>query len=86
MRLEDRSHVVEDGRIQEEFPDKKIRTLSIADLSWYAEIMNLLVSGAYPPKAMSQQKKSSTLTHDKIWGMSHICLTKVLVEWIEGVF
>lgn len=55
--MEDRSHVVDDGCIREEFSDEQLLAPSILEVLWYADIVNLLVSGVYPPEATSQQKK-----------------------------
>ena len=61
-RLEDFSHVNEGQYIREGFPDEQLMVLDISQVSWYAYIVNLIVSGEYPLGATTQQKKK--LTHD----------------------
>lgn len=53
----DRSHVVENGPIRKEFQEEQLLALSIAKLPWYADIVNLLVSGVYLHKATGRQNK-----------------------------
>ncbi|KAH0723372.1 hypothetical protein KY285_005833 [Solanum tuberosum] len=48
-RLEDFSHVNKGEQIREEFPDEQLMTLDISQVSWYADIVNLIVNGEYPP-------------------------------------
>lgn len=61
-RLEDFSHVNEGEQIREEFPNEQLMALDISQVPWYADIVNLMVSGEYPPGATTQQKKK--LNHD----------------------
>ncbi|XP_060200426.1 uncharacterized protein LOC132628679 [Lycium barbarum] len=67
-RLDNHNHFVEDVQIRESFPDKQLFAIPAAEVPWYADIMNLIVSGVYPPEATSQQRKK--LYHDSrfyIW-------------------
>lgn len=50
-------HVLEDGKIQEEFHDIQILELSATELPWYVDIMNLIVTRVYPPETTSEQTK-----------------------------
>ncbi|KAF3657308.1 hypothetical protein FXO37_15001 [Capsicum annuum] len=62
-RLENHAFVVNDTVcIQEKFLDEQLMALEVSEVSWYADIVNFLVSGIYPPDAISQQKKK--LFHD----------------------
>ncbi|XP_049344141.1 uncharacterized protein LOC125808482 [Solanum verrucosum] len=61
-RLEDFSHVNEGEQIREQFPDEQLMALDISQVPWYADIMNFIVSGDYPPGSTTQQKKK--LNHD----------------------
>ncbi|XP_049381305.1 uncharacterized protein LOC125845836 [Solanum stenotomum] len=61
-RLEDFYHVHEGEQIWEEFSDERLMALDISRVSWYADIVNLIVSGEYPLDATTQQKK--ILIHD----------------------
>ncbi|XP_055812065.1 uncharacterized protein LOC129881982 [Solanum dulcamara] len=61
-RLEGSPHVAEQEPIKEEFPDEQLLEIEVQDLPWYADIVNYLVSGVFPPDATSQQKKK--LMHD----------------------
>jgi len=56
-RLESSSHVGEQGQIREEFPDEQLLALGVNELPWYADIVNYLVSGLFPPGATTHQKK-----------------------------
>ncbi|XP_049344024.1 uncharacterized protein LOC125808353 [Solanum verrucosum] len=60
--LEDFSHVNEGEQIWEEFLDERLMALDISQVPWYADIVNVIVSGDYPPGATTQQKKK--LNHD----------------------
>lgn len=67
-RLEDSSHVVNEGLILEEFPDEQLLALDIAQVPWYADIVNYLASGLFPPGASTYRRQS--LRYDgqfKIW-------------------
>ncbi|XP_049405186.1 uncharacterized protein LOC125868609 [Solanum stenotomum] len=55
-------HIVFGKQIWEEFPDEKLMVLDISEVPWYAHIVNLIVSGDYPPGATTQQNKK--LNHD----------------------
>lgn len=59
--------------------------LSIVELSWYVDIVNLLVSGVYSPKRRQQKRK---LYHNSrsYSGTSHICLSSMSIQMFEGVF
>ena len=46
--LEDFSHVNQAEQIREEFGDEKFMAFYISEVPWYADIMNLIVSGDYP--------------------------------------
>lgn len=46
-RLEDSSHVVNKGKIREEFLDEQLLALEITQVLWYANIVNYLVSGIF---------------------------------------
>ncbi|KAG5599561.1 hypothetical protein H5410_030931, partial [Solanum commersonii] len=86
--LEDFSHVHEGEPIREEFPNEQLMAFDISQVHWYADLVNLLVSGVYPPGSTTQQKKK--LTHDvkfyvsdelflikqvnKVLGSCHVCL------------
>ena len=62
----------------EEFPDEQLMVLDFSQVLWYADIVNLMVSGECPPDATTQQKKK--LNHSAkiyIW-MNHSILSKVL--------
>lgn len=54
-RLEDSSHVHNGGQIHEEFLDEQLLALDVNQLSWYADIVNLLVSKVFPPFRRHQQ-------------------------------
>lgn len=56
-RLESWSHVAEDDSIREKFPDEQFLALSVTVLPWYLNIINLIMSGVYPPNAINQQIK-----------------------------
>ncbi|XP_015170112.1 uncharacterized protein [Solanum tuberosum] len=56
-RLKDFYNVNEGEKIREEFPNEQLMALDISQVPWYADIVNLIVSGDYPPGATSQQKK-----------------------------
>ncbi|XP_049372496.1 uncharacterized protein LOC125837407 [Solanum verrucosum] len=56
-RLEDFSHVNEGDQIWEEFSDEQLMALDISQVTWYADIVNLIVSGEYPLGATTQKKK-----------------------------
>ena len=51
----------EGEQIRKEFPNDQLMALDIS-VPWYADTVNLIVSGDYPPGATTQQKKK--LTHD----------------------
>ena len=36
-------------QIREDFVDEQLMTLDISQASWYADIVNLIESGEYPP-------------------------------------
>ena len=55
------SHVYEGEQIRKEFPNDQLMALDIS-VPWYADTVNLIVSGDYPPGATTQQKKK--LSHD----------------------
>lgn len=61
-RLESSTHVEEQKQIKEEFPDEQLMTVELAELPWYADLVNYLVSGVFPLDATAQQKKK--LAHD----------------------
>ncbi|XP_015162183.1 uncharacterized protein [Solanum tuberosum] len=50
-RLEDSTHVKNEGQIREEFPDEQLLALDTAQVPWYADIVNFLrmgtISGRY---------------------------------------
>ena len=48
-RLENFSHVNQGEKIWEEFQDEQLMELYIYQVSWYVNIVNLIVSGEYPP-------------------------------------
>lgn len=57
-RFESHAQVNDDSScIQEEFSNEQLMELDIAEIRWYADIVNLLVSGIYPVDATSQYKK-----------------------------
>lgn len=56
-RLESETHIVEQGRIREEFPNEQLLALEVTELPWYTDIINFLVSEVFPLDASSQQKK-----------------------------
>ncbi|XP_049381171.1 uncharacterized protein LOC125845671 [Solanum stenotomum] len=56
-RLEDSIHVKNEGRIREKFSDEQLLALDIAQVPWYVDIVNLLVSGLFPPRASTHQKQ-----------------------------
>lgn len=62
-------HVTNDTfYIQEEFLNERLRVLDIAEILWYADIVNLLISVIYPPNATSQQKKKLFCdSHSYMW-------------------
>ncbi|XP_049399731.1 uncharacterized protein LOC125863765 [Solanum stenotomum] len=62
FRLEDFSHVNEGEQLREEFPDEQLMALDSSQVPWYAVILNLIVSGDYPPGDTTQQKKK--FNHD----------------------
>ena len=54
--------------IKEDFSDEKLLLLKASEFPWYADIINLIVCGVYPPETISQQRKK--LLHDSrayIW-------------------
>lgn len=55
-RLEDSSHVNNEGQIREEFPDEQLLSLDLAQVPWYVNIVNFLVSGLFPSGASTHQK------------------------------
>lgn len=55
-RLEDLYHVKYEGMIREEFHDKNLLALYIAQVSRYADIVNFLASGLFPPGSSIHQK------------------------------
>lgn len=56
-RLVNNTHIGEQGKIIEEFPDEQLLAIEIEELPWYVNIVNYLVSGVFPPGASSQYKK-----------------------------
>ena len=55
----------EDGsHINEIFPDEHLYAVSVKDLSWYADIVNYLVSGILPYQ-LSHHKKRKSLSKMK---------------------
>ena len=52
----------EGENIWKKFSDEQLMTLGISQVSWYADIVNLIVSGDYLLGATTQQKKK--LNHD----------------------
>lgn len=52
-RLESLSHVGEQRKIREEFPDEKLLAQKVTKLPWYADIVNYLVSSLFSPGATS---------------------------------
>ncbi|XP_049342913.1 uncharacterized protein LOC125807236 [Solanum verrucosum] len=67
-RLEDATHVNNEGQIREEFPDKQLLALDIAQVPWYTDIANFLVSGLFPPGASTHQKQRLKYdAHFYIW-------------------
>lgn len=65
FRFQSWSHMVADGTIQEEFPDKQILALSTIELPWYVDIVNQIMSGLYPPEGTNQQRKR--LHHESLF-------------------
>ena len=61
-RLEDFPNVNEGEQIKEEFSDEKLTALDISQVSSYANILNLIMSGNYP--SSSTPKKKKYLNHD----------------------
>lgn len=47
-RLEDSSHVVNEGKIREDLSDEQLLILDIAQVPLYADIVNFMVSGLFP--------------------------------------
>ena len=43
-------------QIWEEFRDEQLMALDVSQVPWYVNIVNLIVSGVYPPGAATQQK------------------------------
>jgi len=56
-RFEDSSHVKNEGQIREEFPYEQLLALDLSQVHWYADIVNFLVSGLFPPGASTHQKQ-----------------------------
>ena len=52
----------EGEQIREEFSNEKLMELDISQVPWYTDVVNLIVSGEYPPGATIQQQKK--LNHD----------------------
>ncbi|XP_060183226.1 uncharacterized protein LOC132613199 [Lycium barbarum] len=53
--------------------ENQLFAIPVAEVPWYADIVNLIVSGVYPPEATSQQRKK--LYHDSrfyIWDESYL--------------
>lgn len=59
--LEDFSYVTEDEQIQEQFLDEQLLVLDITQASWYADIMNFILSGEYPPAVTIELTQKSNL-------------------------
>lgn len=60
--MEDFTHLNEGEKIWEDFFDEQLMALNVSRVSWYAYIVNLLVSSDYPSDATTQQKNK--LNHD----------------------
>ncbi|XP_049350203.1 uncharacterized protein LOC125814802 [Solanum verrucosum] len=56
-RLKDSSHVKNEGQIREELLDEQLLSLDLAQVPWYADIVNFLVSGLFPPGASTHRKQ-----------------------------
>ena len=50
-RLESLLNVGEHGHMREEFPFEQLLALEVTELPWYADIVNYLDSGLFPPGA-----------------------------------
>ncbi|XP_060202611.1 uncharacterized protein LOC132631028 [Lycium barbarum] len=61
-RLEDREHVDEAVGINETIPDEQLFALKSAEVLWYADMVNFIVSEIYPPGANHEKKKR--ILHD----------------------
>lgn len=44
-----------EGQIRERFPDEQLLALDLAQVPWYVDIVNFLVSGLFPPGASTHQ-------------------------------
>ena len=67
-RLEDLTYVKNLGQIREEFLVKQLLALDIAQVPWYANIVNFLVSGLFPPGASTHRKQRLKYdAHFYIW-------------------
>ena len=49
--LESSSNMQEQRQMMEEFIEKKLLELEVTELPWYADIVNYLDSGLFPPGA-----------------------------------
>lgn len=56
VRFKGREHVDEGKQIKKDFYDKQLFALRIEEFPLYADIVNLLVNGIYPPSASFYQK------------------------------
>ncbi|XP_049399876.1 uncharacterized protein LOC125863958 [Solanum stenotomum] len=56
-RLEDSSHVKNERQIRKEFHDEQSLALDLAQVPWYADIVNFLVSGLFPLGASTYKKQ-----------------------------
>ena len=49
--------MTEGKKIREEFSDEQLMVLDLSQVTWYGDIVNLIVSGEYSPGATTQLKK-----------------------------
>ena len=56
-RLESLSHVGEQVQIRKHFLDEQLLVLELLELPWYADYVNYLVRGLFPPCATTHQMK-----------------------------
>lgn len=54
-KLERSPHMRYEGHIRGDFPDEQVLALEVTELPWYADIVNILVSGVFPSRATTQQ-------------------------------
>ena len=71
----------EGEQIQEEFSDEQLMVLNISYVPWYADIVNLIIRGNYPPCSTIEQKKN--LNHDaKFYIWDELFLFMQGVDWV----